>query len=77
MAYFPHVVCPVTITSPAPDYGLPANLRCGEKCPVLRPAQVMHFKCSRGHDFYASPRDVVPPEYSKRSPSPESHGGHA
>lgn len=60
-----YVRCPVTTTSPAPDYGLPPNLECGLPVPVRQVAQVMHFKCPRGHDFYAKPCDIVPPPQGK------------
>jgi hypothetical protein len=60
-----YVLCPVTITSPAPDYGLPANLECGQRCEVKRVAQVMHFRCPLGHDFYARPSDMNPPPQNK------------
>lgn len=53
-----YVLCPVTITSPFPEYGLPPNLKCGVKCKVVRPAEAMHFRCTRGHHFIATPADV-------------------
>lgn len=54
-----HVVCPATITSPAPGYGLPPNLPCGLGVPVMQEAEAMDFRCPRGHRFLATPADIV------------------
>lgn len=52
------VVCPETITSAHPDYGLPPNVPCGLECEVTRPAEVMDCRCARGHRWFASLKDI-------------------
>lgn len=56
-----YVLCPETITSPAPDRPdlWPANLVCGERCEVIYEAPVMDFRCPKGHAFYATPDKIL------------------
>jgi hypothetical protein len=35
------------------------NEPCGALCPVVKEADVMDFRCPRGHRFYAQPKDIV------------------
>lgn len=35
------------------------NEPCNLECPVLNEAEVMQFKCPRGHGFYATPKNIV------------------
>jgi hypothetical protein len=60
-----YVLCPVTVTSPAPSpgaqaIGLRPNMVCGERCEVHQSLDdgVMQFACPRGHQFFAGPEDV-------------------
>lgn len=51
-----YVLCPDTITSPAPSpgaqaIGLTPNMPCGLKVPVAHEAPLMIFQCARGHLF--------------------------
>ncbi len=59
-----YVLCPATITSPAPSPGFMAatglgpSEPCGCKCEVFRQAPAMDFICPRGHRFVAAPSDI-------------------
>lgn len=59
-----YVICPETITSPAPNPGFMAwsglgpNEPCGARCEVVNLGEVMEFRCWRGHTFIASAREV-------------------
>lgn len=60
-----YVLCPETVTSPAPGpgalaLGLKANMVCGARCEVHRMIEdgVMQFACPRGHYFFAEAKDV-------------------
>lgn len=60
-----YVLCPETVTSPAPSpgaeaIGLRPNIVCGERCAVHREIEegVMQFACPRGHYFFVEAKDV-------------------
>ena len=58
-----YVICSHTVTGPLASKlypWMPDNAPCGCKCRVGTVAQVMHFRCPRGHEFYAKPCDILP-----------------
>lgn len=60
-----YVICPETITSPAPSEsfmcatGLKPNEPCGLQVPIPNPVDgPMLCRCARGHPFIAGPKDM-------------------
>lgn len=56
-----YVICPEKITSPIADLNyefMRPNEPCGLKCKVVKEAELMEFRCSRGHHFIATPKQI-------------------
>lgn len=59
-----YVICPEKITGPFASSvypWMPDNAPCDLQCPVVNEAEAMHFRCPRGHRFYATPKDIHRP----------------
>lgn len=57
------VICRAKMTAPVSTpaelaIGLTPNMECGLRVPVVCRAEVMQFRCPRGHLFYAREADV-------------------
>lgn len=56
-----YVVCPERITSPIAHLEYPSmrpSEPCGLRCKVIKEAELMEFRCSRGHQFIATRKQI-------------------